>query len=282
MKKNTVTKMLAVVVTIAMLGGLTACGSSSKEPASGSAAATGEAAQAEAEEGTTGAEAGTDEAAGESGVVIPHFEDRVALDVVAFVGRGEADGLRSDPVTKYIEDTLNVDLYLTGVTEADWPSQLSAMMADGDLPDIFLLSDPTKQLPMLLESASALNLEPYLEEYAPNTMNDPAGKMMIEAQRMAANSPDGNAYLWGMCKGSWDDGTIPTCGHYIRWDLYKEAGYPKLESYDEDLLDVMEAMQRLSPKQQMARKPMAAVHGSAQDRAGVNGYLHSALGLRRV
>ena len=94
MKKNTVTKMLAVAVTIAMLGGLTACGSSSKEPASGSAAATGEAAQAEAEEGTTGAEAGTDEAAGESGVVIPHFEDRVALDVVAFVGRGEADGLR--------------------------------------------------------------------------------------------------------------------------------------------------------------------------------------------
>ena len=48
MKKNTVTKMLAVVVTIAMLGGLTACGSSSKEPASGSAAATGEATQAEA------------------------------------------------------------------------------------------------------------------------------------------------------------------------------------------------------------------------------------------
>lgn len=248
MKKNTVTKMLAVAVTIAMLGGLTACGSSSKEPASGSAAATGEATQAEAEEGTAGDAAGTDEAAADSGVVIPHFEDRVALDVVAFVGRGEADGLRSDPVTKYIEDTLNIDLYLTGVTEADWPSQLSAMMADGDLPDIFLLSDPTKQLPMLLESASALNLEPYLEEYAPNTMNDPAGKMMIEAQRMAANSPDGNAYLWGMCKGSWDDGTMPTCGHYIRWDLYKEAGYPKLDSYDEDLLDVMEAMQALEPE----------------------------------
>ena len=34
MKKNIVTKMLAVVVTVAMLGGLTACGSSSKEPSS--------------------------------------------------------------------------------------------------------------------------------------------------------------------------------------------------------------------------------------------------------
>ena len=276
MKKNTVTKMLAVAVTIAMLGGLTACGSSSKEPASGSAAATGEATQAEAEEGTAGDAAGTDEAAADSGVVIPHFEDRVALDVVAFVGRGEADGLRSDPVTKYIEDTLNIDLYLTGVTEADWPSQLSAMMADGDLPDIFLLSDPTKQLPMLLESASALNLEPYLEEYAPNTMKDPAGKMMIEAGRMPANSPDGNAYLWGMCKGSWDDGTMPTCGHYIRWDLYKEAGYPKLDSYDEDLLDVMEAMQALEPETADGQKTYGcgAWFGA--------GYLHSALGLRRV
>ena len=59
MKKNIVTKMLAVVVTVAMLGGLTACGSSSKEPASGSAAATGEATQAEAEEGTAGDAAGT-------------------------------------------------------------------------------------------------------------------------------------------------------------------------------------------------------------------------------
>lgn len=209
-KKNLLARMLAVAVSVAMLGGLTACGASSKEPASGSAPAAGDTAQTEVAVGESGEGSGTETAAGDSGVVVPQFEERVSLDVVAFVGRGEADGLRSDPVSKYIEDTLNVDLYLTGVTEADWPSQLSAMMADGDLPDIFLLSDPTKQLPMLLESGSALNLEPYLEEYAPNTVNDPAGRMMLEAQRMTANSPDGNAYLWGMCKGSWDDGTVPT------------------------------------------------------------------------
>ena len=188
--------------------------------------------------------------AGEStgSTTTPQFEDRVALDVVAFVGSGELDGLRSDPVSKYIEDNLNIDLYLTAVTEADWPTQLSAMLADNDLPDVFLLSDPTKQLPMLLESASVLNLEPYLEEYAPNTMNDPAGQLMVTAERMPANSPDGNMYLWGMCKGSWDDGTVPTCGHYLRWDLYKEAGYPKLENYDEDLLDVLEQMVALEPE----------------------------------
>ncbi len=71
---------------------------------------------------------------------------------------------------------------------------------------------------------------------------------MVTAERMPANSPDGNMYLWGMCKGSWDDGTVPTCGHYLRWDLYKEAGYPKLENYDEDLLDVLEQMVALEPE----------------------------------
>ena len=78
------------------------------------------------------------------------FAENVDLDVVAFVSSGEADGLRSDPVSKYVEESLNINLYLTSVNESDWPSQLSAMMASGDLPDIFMLSDPTKQLPMLI------------------------------------------------------------------------------------------------------------------------------------
>ena len=204
---------------------------------------------------------GTDTAAA------PAFEERVALDVVAFVGDGEADGLRSDPVSKYIEDSLNIDLYLTHVTEADWPTQLSAMMADNDLPDIFMLSDPTKQLPMLMEANSVLNLSPYLEQYAPNTTSDPGGELMIAANTMPANSPDGNLYLWGMCKGSWDDGTIPTCGHYIRWDLYKEAGYPKLENFDEDMLDVMQAMVDLEPETADGQKTygLGGWFGNGQD-----------------
>ena len=70
----------------------------------------------------------------------------------------------------------------------------------------------------------------------------------MEALRAPATSPDGDLYIWGMCKGTWHDGTVPTCSHYIRWDLYKEAGYPKLESYDEDLLDVLEELVKLEPE----------------------------------
>ena len=201
MKKKLALRLIAAALAVAMVGSLTACDNSGETASTGG--------------GASASDSGDSGDSGDGGEE-SKFAERVALDVVAFVGSGEADGLRSDPVSKYVEESLNIDLYLTALTEADWPTQLAALMAGGDLPDVFMLSDPTKQLPMLIQSNSALNLEPYLEEYASNTLNDPAGAMMVEAQRMAANSPDGNMYLWGMCKGSWDDGTVPTCGHYIR------------------------------------------------------------------
>lgn len=270
MKKRLVSKLLALTLAVSMLGSLAACGNSSSsggdttDKSQESAAKeedAGSASEADAGAGEEETDTGTDTAAA------PAFEERVALDVVAFVSDGEADGLRTDPVSKYIEDSLNIDLYLTHVTEADWPTQLSAMMADNDLPDIFMLSDPTKQLPMLLEANSVLNLSPYLEQYAPNTTSDPAGELMIAANTTTANSPDGNLYLWGMCKGSWDDGTIPTCGHYVRWDLYKEAGYPKLENFDEDMLDVMQAMVDLEPETADGQKTygIGSWFGNGQD-----------------
>lgn len=211
---------------------------------------------------TVQAEENTDD-----GLILQTFDERVDLDVVAFVTDNEADGLRSDPVTKWLEETLNVNLYVTHVTEADWPTQLSAMLADNDLPDIFMLSDPTKQLPMLLDAGSVLDYSTYLEEYAPNTLADPGGNLMIAGNSTSAWSPDGGVYLWGLCKGSWDDGTQPTCGHYIRWDLYKKAGYPTLENFDEDMLDVMQAMVDQEPETEDGQKTygLGAWFGNGQD-----------------
>lgn len=269
MKKSLVSKLLAVALSAAMLVGLTACGGSSEPaPASEPAAAAEETAEAAPEAEGEAAEAPAAEVS-ESGTIFQDFsgEDRVDLDIVAFVGSNEPDGLRSDPVTKWLEDKLNVNIYLTHVTEADWPTQLSAMLADNDLPDIFLLSDATKQLPMLLDAGSVLDYSPYLEQYAPNTMKDPAGRMMIAGNSTAAWSPDGGTYLWGLCKGSWDDGTQPTCGHYIRWDLYAKAGYPKLENFDTDMLDVMQAMVDLEPETADGQKTygIGSWFGNGQD-----------------
>jgi hypothetical protein len=70
---------------------------------------------------------------------------------------------------------------------------------------------------------------------------------MIEALRGPAYSPDGKLYRWGLCKGSYDDGTLPTVSNYLLWDVYKQAGYPRLENFNDDMVNVLEAMVKAYP-----------------------------------
>ncbi len=267
--------LLAVTILIVAAG----CGKGSTEttgvktaapetkaaaPATEAAAKTTEPAAAESEDADTTEQ---DESEAPEAAPAVEFDENVPLYVTAFVGRNEPDGIRTDPVSRYIEEALNIQLELTGVIESDYPTQLSGMIASDELPDIFLFSDVVKQFPMLMASNRLLALDDYLEPYAQETLDDPKGALMIEAYRSPATSPDGKLYLWGLCKGSWDDGTLPTCGHYIRWDLYKEAGYPKLETYDEDLLDVIEAMVAQEPETEDGQKVygVGAWFGNGQD-----------------
>lgn len=206
---------------------------------------------------------------GQAGDAAPaaQFDERVTIYVTGYVSSAEPDGRRSDPVSKYIEDSLNINLELSSAPEGDYATQLSAMIAANDLPDIFLFSDTTKQFSMLMESQNILCLEPYLEQYAPNTLADKNGAAMLEAYRGPANSPDGKVYMWGMCKGAWNDGTMPTCGHYIRWDLYKQAGYPEIDNYGDSLLDVIAQMVDLEPQTAGGLKTygLGAWFGEGQD-----------------
>ena len=94
MKKSLVSKLLAVALSAAMLVGLTACGGSSEPaPASEPAAAAEETAEAAPEAEGEAAEAPAAEVS-ESGTIFQDFsgEDRVDLDIVAFVGSNEPDG----------------------------------------------------------------------------------------------------------------------------------------------------------------------------------------------
>ncbi|MFR9256666.1 MAG: hypothetical protein ACLVJ6_14850 [Merdibacter sp.] len=129
-------------------------------------------------------------------------------------------------MTQYIEDSLNVRLEVTHTREADWPNQLAAMMAANDLPDVFILSNVTTELPKLLDSEQILCIDDYLDSATLST-DIPAIQAMFEANRMYSN--DGKLYSWGLCLGDWSDGTKPTVGNYIRWDLYE------LGSRDEQL-----------------------------------------------
>ena len=178
-----------------------------------------------------------------AGCIVASAEEPILLRVAAFMGENEPDGFLTDPVTKYIEESLNVKLEVTHTREADWPNQLAALMAANDLPDVFILSNVTTELPKLLAAEQILCIDDYLDSATLST-DIPAIQAMIEANRMY--SEDGKLYSWGLCLGDWSDGTKPTMGNYIRWDLYAELGYPEMNSY-EDLLDVLEQMVALEP-----------------------------------
>jgi ABC-type glycerol-3-phosphate transport system substrate-binding protein len=186
------------------------------------------------------------------------LSQRVTITVYAFVNGNEPDGRKTDPVSKLIEEKLNINLDLSAVTEMDWATQFSAMLAAGDLPDIFMFpSDYSKHFQALMDANSLLALDPYVANYAPYSAKDVNARVMIESYRGPAFSPDGKQYIWGMCKGTWDDGTMPTCGHYILWDVYKKAGYPKLDSL-EDLPDVLEKMVAAEPRSISGEKTYGA------------------------
>jgi ABC-type glycerol-3-phosphate transport system substrate-binding protein len=200
--------------------------------------------------------AGDSPAVSESGE--DDFSQRVTIAVYAFVDANEPDGRKTDPLSKFIEEKFNINLELSAVTEMDWPTQFSAMLAAGDLPDIFLFPpDFGKFFQALMDADSLLALDPYVAKYASYSANDPNALVMIEAYKGPAFSPDGKQYVWGMCKGTWDDGTMPTCGNYILWDVYKKAGYPKLDSL-EDLPDVLEKMVAAEPRSISGEKTYGA------------------------
>jgi ABC-type glycerol-3-phosphate transport system substrate-binding protein len=174
--------------------------------------------------------------------------DLVTLTISAFVQSPGPSGVYDDPVTKYIENALNVKLDISPIDDANYLTQLAGMIAAGDLPDVYSISGTGTTAEILRDSKVMLALDPYIEQYAKKTWADPMGRLMIEAGRLPSEfNPEGKLYSWGMARGSWDDGTFPTTGHFLLWDVYKKAGYPKLESFDNDLLDVLEKMVAVNP-----------------------------------
>jgi ABC-type glycerol-3-phosphate transport system substrate-binding protein len=183
----------------------------------------------------------------------------VPVSVFAFIEGIEPDGRKTDPVSQFLEKKLNIELELTAVTEMDWPTQMAAMLAAGDLPDIFMLpaGNTIQHYQSLMQARKLLAIDPYIRDNTPYTSNDKAAQVMIESYKRSSYSPDGQQYIWGMCKGSWDDGTMPTVGRFILWDAYKKAGYPPLNSQD-DLVAALEKMVAAQPRSISGEKTYAA------------------------
>lgn len=174
----------------------------------------------------------------ETGTADSAKEEAVELRVLSLPANssGVQEGWWADEVEKAVGVKLNL------LPSGDQGEQkLQAMMASGDLPDIIVFKD-YKQV----ENAVAGNMLLAYDDYKdslPNLYANAATSLRYYADNVSMGQ--GKSYGVGV-KIKTDPETKGDVGPYIRYDLYKKVGAPKLNTFT-DLLDVLKKMQDAEP-----------------------------------
>ncbi|QHW34706.1 extracellular solute-binding protein [Paenibacillus rhizovicinus] len=267
MNQNKTVKASTLLVLTAMLVALTGCGSNNSSnnasstnanaPASGNnggnAAATNNA-------GTTtndGAAATTDN----SGTT--------TNDSGATTDNAEPAAPAKDQITIKVEvnatqkDFENTDVYneitkQTGVTmdlQTYDEEKFKLEMAGGDLPDVFQV--PTKYLAQLIDGGSIMPLDDLVASNGPDIQKPTFAKSLSYSKQFWSNGT-GKLYVVPVQVGKAGWGFDQQTGFNVRWDYYKELGYPEIHSVD-DMVNVLGDMVAKHPKTADGKK----VYGTA-------------------
>ena len=167
-------------------------------------------------------------------------EDRVVLTIGDSTTRS---GSRFNPemgMWRYVAQQAGVEIRYLYMT----PEEYASAMSSGSLPDIVATQN---NLAEILENGVALNAEPYLEEYAPNLLQGDV-RLTCEVLRQLGSGGDGFYFFPAKIgyNGVGYDTKTSTRGYIVRWDYYKELGYPPINNED-DYLNVLIRMQANHP-----------------------------------
>ena len=169
-------------------------------------------------------------------------EDRVVLTIGDVEDRSGSrmDGDDQMGLWQYLEDQLNVEIKFVYLTEEAYATGLSS----GNLPDIVATKN---NLATILENGVALNADPYLEEYVPNLLKGDA-RLAYDVFKQLGYQGDG-FYFFPQKIGyngiGYSDSPYNR-GYIVRWDYYKELGYPPINNED-DYLKVLKQMHENHP-----------------------------------
>ncbi len=141
---------------------------------------------------------------------------------------------------QYIAEQAGVEIKYIYLTPEEYASALSS----GNLPDIVATQN---DLAAILESGVALNAAPYLEEYAPNLLKGEA-RLTYDVIKQLGNEGDGLYFFPAKIgyNGVGFDTATSQRGYIVRWDYYKELGYPPINNED-DYLNVLMQMHANHP-----------------------------------
>ena len=169
-------------------------------------------------------------------------EERIVLTIGDTTDRSDSRVSGADQlgIWKYLEDRLNIEIRYVYLP----PDKYSSALSTGDLPDIVATKN---NLSTILENGLALNAEPYMEEYCPNLLKGVTGdayrvfKQLMNGEEGFYFFPEKIGY-----NGIGYSNAPHNRGYVVRWDYYKELGYPAINNED-DYLDVLLQMHAMHP-----------------------------------
>ena len=150
------------------------------------------------------------------------------------------DGEKQVGLWRYLEDQLGVEIQFVYMT----PEAYSSGRSSGDLPDIVATNN---NLATILDNGVAFNAGPYMEEYVPNFMQ---GETRMAYDVFTALLDEGEGFYFfpqkiGYNGVGYSNGPANR-GYVVRWDYYKELGYPPINNED-DYLSVLQQMHANHP-----------------------------------
>ena len=161
-----------------------------------------------------------------------------------FDGLANYMGIQQGWFAKIVKDKFNMKLNIIAPNVAGGGDTLyNTRVAAGELGDL-IITDKGEKLDELIEGGLVLDAADYYP-----AMDEPRRSSTPPSSTSTTGS-DG-VYGFPTSVSSLkptepSEGLNPTFGPYVRWDLYKELGYPEIGTL-EDLLPVLADMQELNP-----------------------------------
>ena len=171
-------------------------------------------------------------------------DDRPVLTIGDVTDRTSSriDGENQLGLWQYLEDQLGMEIRFVYLTQDAY----AAGLASGNLPDIVATDN---NLSTILENGVALNADPYLEEYVPNFLQGETRLAYDVFKKLLNENEDDGFYFFPQKIGYNGVGYTNNPynrGYVVRWDYYKELGYPPINSED-DFLNVLQQMHANHP-----------------------------------
>ena len=169
------------------------------------------------------------------------YEKEITVNV--FASEANYQGLQSGWFAKIVKDKFNMELNIIAPNVAGGGDTLfQTRSAAGDLGDLIICKTSNGQLAQLVKAGLVIDMTEYLADAEYVTAYSDA----IESMKSLAGDTDGIYALPTEVSSQSpltpSTGLEPNYAPYIRWDYYREVGYPEMENLD-DLLDVLEQMQ---------------------------------------